>query len=140
MDGKAAGAFLVYTDGASRGNPGPAAIGYAIFDDAGNLLEKDARTIGMHTNNEAEYEAVLWALSRATERGCAKVRLFLDSELVARQMNGQYRSRNARMASYLSRVRASVGLFQSFEVRNLPREHPRIRLVDSLVNEALDAR
>ncbi len=128
----------LYTDGASRGNPGPAAIAYAIYDQTGDLVEKGAKVIGRHTNNEAEYEAVLLGLQKATERRCAAVRVFSDSELVVRQINGVYRTRDARMARYIALVRKYKEIFHSIEFVSVPRENPRTALVDAIVNEALD--
>ncbi len=128
----------VYTDGASRGNPGKAAIAYSIYDAGGSLIENAARCIGTHTNNEAEYEAVLWGIEKVRERRCTSVRAFTDSELVAKQYTGEYRTKDARMAQYAKRVAANKGLFESFDLRHVPRENPRMQLVDSMVNEALD--
>jgi ribonuclease HI len=128
----------VYTDGASRGNPGPAAIGYVMYDSAGNLFEEGAKCIGRHTNNEAEYEALLWAIERTRERTCSHVSFFTDSELVAKQHDGGYTARDDRMKRYAMRVKANEKLFKSFSLKNVPRDNPRIRLVDQLVNKALD--
>ena len=130
--------LLLYTDGASRGNPGPAAIGYAIYDSGGNLIEKDAKTIGRHTNNEAEYEAILWGTERLRERGCGIVRVFTDSELVVKQISGAYDVNSDRLRIYAQRVAQNKKLFDSFEVRHVPRVNPRIVLVDDLVNAVLD--
>jgi ribonuclease HI len=129
----------LYSDGASRGNPGPAAIAYAIYDQTGQLIEKDARCIGRHTNNEAEYEAVLWGLHRVTERRCTSVRAFSDSELVVRQVTGRYKTKDPRMAMYADRVRKYKEIFESFELASVQRENPRTKLVDELVNGALDS-
>jgi len=128
----------VYTDGAARGNPGPAAIAYAIYDPVGQLIEKDAKVIGVHTNNEAEYEALLWGLEKVRERSCGRIRAYSDSELVVRQFNGIYRARDRDMAIYLEKLKASASLFDSFELTHLLRDHPRIQIVDTLVNQALD--
>jgi len=128
----------LYTDGASRGNPGPSAIAYAIYDQTGQLIEKDAKCIGRHTNNEAEYEAVLWGLQKVTERRCTSVRAFCDSELVVKQVSGKYRTKDRRMAIYAERVRKYKEIFGSFKLASVPRENPRTKLVDELVNEALD--
>ena len=130
--------LILYTDGASRGNPGPAAIGYAIFDSGGNLVEKDAKTIGRHTNNEAEYEAILWGTEKLRERGCGSVRVFSDSELVVRQTSGAYDVSSDNLRVYARRVAQNKMLFASFEMMHAPRENPRIALVDDLVNAALD--
>jgi len=129
----------LYTDGASRGNPGRSAIAYAIYDQTGLLIEKDAKCIGRHTNNEAEYEAVLWGLQKVTERRCTSVRAFCDSELVVKQVSGKYRTKDPRMAIYVERVRKYKEIFGSFKLASVSRENPRMRLVDALVNEALDS-
>ena len=129
---------VVYTDGAARGNPGPAAIGYAIYDSAGRLLEKAARFLGRRTNSEAEYEALLWAISRASKVTNGKVRFVSDSEFMVRQVRGVYRANDERMRGYLSEVRESIRLFDSFEIVHAPREDAKIVLVDGLVNAALN--
>lgn len=128
----------MYTDGASRGNPGPAAIAYSIYDSAGNMIEKDARCIGVHTNNEAEYEAVLWGIEKVRERRCSSLRVFTDSELVVKQYTGEYRTKDERMAQYARRVAANKKLFTSFDLKNVPRENPRTQIVDAMVNAVLD--
>ncbi len=128
----------LYTDGASRGNPGPSAIAYAIYDQTGQLIEKDAKCIGRHTNNEAEYEAVLWGLHKTTERRYTSVRTFSDSQLVVKQVTGKYRTKDPRMAIYAERVRKYKEIFGSFKLASVPRENPRMKMVDSLVNKALD--
>lgn len=128
----------LYTDGAARGNPGPAAIGYAIYDSSGNLVEKDAKCIGRRTNNEAEYEALLWGIERARERKCGRLTVFLDSELVARQLTGEYRTKDSRMKLYAEKVRAHSRFFEGFEICHVPRSNRRIALVDEMVNEVLD--
>jgi len=128
----------LYTDGAARGNPGPAAIGYAIYDSVGNLIEKDARFVGRRTNNEAEYEALIWGLEKVRERGCGKIRVFSDSELVVRQINGEYKVSEERLRKYVSVIRTNEGLFESVKLSHVPRENPRTMLVDEMVNAALD--
>lgn len=128
----------VYTDGASRGNPGPSAISYAIYDFTGHLIEKGAKCIGKHTNSEAEYEALLWAIERVRERTCDHLRLFSDSEFMVRQINGEYKASDERMKRYLETTLANKKLFAFFEVRHVSRDNPRIQLVDQLANEALD--
>lgn len=129
---------LVYTDGASRGNPGPAAIGYAIFDASGHLLEKGSKTVGKRTNNEAEYEALIWALEK-TARVCrGSVKAHSDSELMVRQINREYRITKEHMAAYAKTVAALARPFKTFSIVHVPREDPKVQLVDELVNKALD--
>jgi ribonuclease HI len=128
----------VYTDGASRGNPGPSAISYAMYDFTGKLIEKDAKCIGKHTNSEAEYEALLWATEKVMERTCDHLKLFSDSEFMVKQINGKYKASDERMKKYLAMTLANKKLFVTFEVRHVPRDNPRIQLVDQLANEALN--
>jgi len=131
--------LVVHTDGGSRGNPGPAAIAYVMYDLVGSIIEKDSRCIGRHTNNEAEYEAVLWALEKIRERSCLSVKVFTDSEFVVRQVKGIYDRKDPRMAQYARRVEANLRLFDSFELNHVPRTNKRQEMVDSMVNAALDA-
>jgi ribonuclease HI len=130
--------LTLYTDGGARGNPGPAAIAYMILDSTGNVLEKGARFVGERTNNEAEYEAILWGLEKVMERSCAAVRVITDSELVARQINGRYKVRDRRMQQYADKVAISKTFFDSFEVVHARRTDERVALVDALVNEELE--
>jgi ribonuclease HI len=130
--------LLLYTDGASRGNPGRSAVGYAIFNPAGDLIEKGAKTIGVRTNNEAEYEALLWGIERVRARSCRYLRVVSDSEVMVRQVNGRYEVRAENLKKYAQQVAVNKRLFERFEATNAPREDPRIVLVDALVNEALD--
>ena len=130
--------MLVYTDGASRGNPGPAAIGYAIFNSSGKCLERSGRYVGEHTNNEAEYEALIWALERAGTITRDSVKFHSDSELVVHQVNGVYQVKKEHLREYVDRIQMAVKGFQSFRLVYVPRENPRIVLVDGIVNKVLD--
>ena len=106
----------IYTDGGARGNPGPAGLGAVIY--------------------EAEYEAVLRALTEAKALGAKEVEVVLDSELVARQLNNIYRAKNHRMLELLLKVRALEAGFKKTTYRHVPREENAV--ADSLVNEAID--
>ncbi len=130
--------LTLYTDGGARGNPGPAAIAYMILDSAGNLLEKGAKFVGERTNNEAEYEAILWGLEKVRERSCVAVRVVTDSELVARQITGRYKVRDGRMQQYAEKVAINKRFFDAFEVVHARRTDGRVALVDALVNEELE--
>ncbi|MBN1678296.1 MAG: ribonuclease HI family protein [Candidatus Thermoplasmatota archaeon] len=132
--------LILYTDGGARGNPGPAAIAYAIFDSTGKVLGKGAKFIGERTNNEAEYEAVLWGLEKVRERSCDVVRVITDSELVARQASGEYRARDPRMKQYADKVAINRRLFDAFEIAHSRRDDERVALVDALVNAELEKR
>ena len=88
---------LIFTDGASQGNPGPAAIGAIIKDEQGRLITSMSQPIGRTTNNQAEYRAVIAALENAIRLGAKQVDMRSDSELVVRQINGRYRVKNATL-------------------------------------------
>jgi ribonuclease HI len=132
--------LILCTDGGARGNPGPAAIAYAIFDSTGNLLEENGRYLGERTNNEAEYEALLWGLDKVMERSCANIRIILDSQLVVKQTKGEYKTRDARMEKYARLVQRSLGMLESFQMQHARRTDPKIGRVDAIVNRVLDER
>ena len=127
---------ILYTDGASRGNPGPAAIGAVIRDGQGRVLGKISRRIGRTTNNQAEYQAVIAALEEAIRMGVAGVEIKSDSELVVKQINGRYRVKNQALKPLHQRVRELQSLFQSFTIASIPRRQNTE--ADRLSNAALD--
>lgn len=86
--------LIIYSDGGARGNPGPAALGVAIFNPAGKLLSKHGHYLGIKTNNFAEYSALIFALKEAHRLKAKSVKCYLDSELVVRQLLGHYRVKN----------------------------------------------
>ena len=132
----AAGEWLIYTDGASRGNPGPAAIGAVIFDETGRQVHTVSRRIGRATNNEAEYQAAIAALEAALALGARRVELRMDSELVVRQLSGRYKVRNPGLIPLHNRIRYLRKLFDSVSIVHVPRAQNRE--ADRLANEALD--
>ncbi len=129
---------VAYCDGGSRGNPGEAACAAILYDTEGMELLRRARRIGVATNNVAEYESVLLALELAEELGAGRVRLFIDSELVARQIEGVYKVKNASLQEYHARVRALRSGFSSVTVTRVPRA--KTREADKLVNATLDGK
>ena len=94
--------------------------------------------MGRRTNNEAEYEALIWAVQRAKAITCGDVRFHSDSELMVRQVNGVYQVRKEHLRPLVAKARAEAAGFRSFKLVNLPREDERIQLVDALVNDELD--
>jgi len=130
---------FAYTDGASRGNPGPAACAFLLVDSRENIITSEAGTLGRKTNNEAEYQAVINSLQKAASRSFRRVVVHSDSELVIRQIRGEYRVRKAHLRDLFSRVKELEQSFLSVEYVNLPRENPWMRIVDRLCNEALDS-
>ena len=127
---------VIYTDGASRGNPGRAAIGVTIKDTQGRLVTSISRKIGRATNNQAEYAAVIAALETAIRLGVEEVRLNSDSQLVVRQINGQYRVKKDGLKPLYQQVKQLQGLLHNFTARYIPRE--KNREADNLANIALD--
>jgi ribonuclease HI len=127
----------LFTDGGSRGNPGPAAAAYVLESDDGHVLAAHGEAIGVATNNVAEYRALVEGLAKALEVGVDELDVVSDSELVVKQMNGDYKVKNAALVDL------------SLEAAHLARQIGRVRyravprieneLADSLVNEALDA-
>ena len=127
-----------YTDGGARGNPGPAAIGVLICDDQNEILFEHAETIGEATNNVAEYRALIEGLKRAKELGADEVDCFMDSELVVRQLRGEYKLKNYNMQKLFDEARRTEGQFQRVSYTHLRREEEQMRRADQLVNFALD--
>ena len=129
--------YVVYTDGAARGNPGPAAIGIVIQDDSGHTVYESSRTLGVHTNNEAEYMAIIAALQYLREIRAKEADFYLDSELVVRQLNGRYKVKEPRLQSLHGQATMLLNAVPSHTIRHVPRkENAR---ADALANEALDA-
>jgi ribonuclease HI len=127
----------LFTDGGARGNPGPAASAYVLEADDGTVLAAEGETIGIATNNVAEYRALLAGLARARELGLAAVEVVSDSELLVKQMRGEYKVKNAALRELsleAARLAREIGEVSYTAVR---REHNE--LADRLVNEALDA-
>jgi ribonuclease HI len=128
--------FVIYTDGASRGNPGPASIGAVVYDAVGEEVATVSERIGRGTNNEAEYKAAIAGLEAALALGAGHVELRMDSELIVRQLEHRYRVRNERLKPLFNRVVDLRGRFQSFSVVSLPRAQNK--RADALANLALD--
>lgn len=128
--------WTVFADGASRGNPGPASVGAAVYDPSGQEAHTIARRIGRGTNNEAEYQAAIAGLEAALALGARNVELRMDSELVVRQLQFRYKVRNPRLQPLFSRLLELRRRFDSFDVRHIVRaENKR---ADQLANLALD--
>ncbi len=128
---------LVHIDGASRGNPGPAAYGVVMESDDGSPLVAFAKALGETTNNVAEYQALLAALEYALAHHYPRVRVLTDSELLARQMAGTYKVKSPDLRPLYDQARRLGARFESFAIEHVPRE--RNREADRLANRALDA-
>ncbi len=129
-------AFRAAIDGGSRGNPGPAAWGVAVLDDAGACIEGHGEPIGKATNNVAEYQALLEALALAARRGATRVEIRSDSELLVRQIEGRYRVRHPALQPLHAEAARRIRQFESFRIVHVPREENKD--ADRLVNQALD--
>ncbi len=127
---------VVHVDGGSRGNPGPAAVGAVVTSPEGETLAEAGRYIGEETNNVAEYKAVLLGLELAQEVGARDVEVVNDSQLVARQIGGEYKVKNKGLMPLFTETMAKLREFDKWKVRDVRREH-NVR-ADELVNEALD--
>jgi ribonuclease HI len=128
----------IYTDGAARGNPGPAAIAGLMVDAKGVVLKTFSKFLGRRTNNESEYEALLVGLSLATRFTRGRVKCFLDSELIVKQLNGEYRVRKPELADLWLRVRKLQDAFQQVTFVHVPRTEENMKEVDKLANRVLD--
>lgn len=135
-------AIKAYADGGARGNPGPAAIGGIIFDEKGNEITSFSETIGIATNNVAEYKAVIKILSlliayKEKIKDDATINLYLDSELVVSQINGLFKVKNQVLRNLLFSVREKEAELQRKVIYfHIPREQNKA--ADKLVNSALD--
>jgi len=127
---------VVNVDGGARGNPGPAAIAAVVQDEEGGVLEERGERIGKATNNVAEYRALLLGIERAAALGASDVELIGDSELVVRQVKGEYKVKDANMRELHAEVKRALAPFESWSIRHVRREHNSE--ADRLVNRALD--
>ncbi len=129
--------LVVNVDGGARGNPGPAAIAAVVQDADGGVLEECGERIGVATNNVAEYRALLLGIERAKAFGAAELELVGDSELVVKQVKGEYKVKDGTMRELHAEVKAALREVPSWSIRHVRREQNAA--ADRLVNEALDA-
>lgn len=133
--------LIIYTDGGSRGNPGPAAVGIVFEDEKGNLIKKYGEQIGEKTNNEAEYEAVIFALKKARHlfgkknTKNMKVEIRMDSELVASQLSGKYKIETEKLFPLFIKIHNLKMDFKEIIFKHIPRE--KNKEADRLLNQAL---
>ncbi|SDK39506.1 ribonuclease HI [Natronincola ferrireducens] len=127
---------IIYTDGGSRGNPGEAGIGIVIEDAEGNSIKEISQYIGTQTNNVAEYKALSRALEVAVDMGATNVTCYLDSELVTKQIKGEYKVKNERMIPMYNMVMPLVNKFDKFHIEHIRRE--KNKKADALANRAMD--
>lgn len=128
---------VVYVDGGARGNPGPAAAAAVLSTPDGDVLDEAAETIGVATNNVAEYRGLLLGLARARALGADEVEVVNDSELVAKQVSGVYKVKHKDMKPLHAAALAALAGFERWTIRSVPRADNAA--ADALVNQALDA-
>ena len=130
-------AFVLYADGASRGNPGPASIGAVLYDPDGAVCSEVSEAIGETTNNVAEYRAVIAGMEAALEVGAERLQVRLDSLLLVRQIRGEYRVKAPGLKPLHRRAIALMARFPVFSIEHVRREKNTV--ADGLANAALDA-
>lgn len=128
--------LVIYTDGAARGNPGPAGIGVVIKNDKGEVLHEISSFLGQATNNVAEYNALITALEKAVTLNAQQVELFTDSELVVKQIKGEYRVKNEGLKPLYRKAKDLIQQLGNFTITHVPRE--KNMEADRLANQGID--
>lgn len=114
--------YTIYTDGASKGNPGPSSIGVAIYDHHHELIDKISKNIGHGTSNQAEYEALLHGLKRVKELGGKNISCFSDSQVLTNHVNKIYNVQNPYLMNKMKEIRREIEDFELFNIQHIPRE------------------
>ena len=127
---------VIFADGASRGNPGLSAIGATIKNEHGQLIASISKGIGITTNNQAEYRAIIAALEEAIRLGAKQADISLDSQLVVRQISGEYRVKNSALKPLYQQAKQLLSRLESFNIRHITRQQNKE--ADRLANLALD--
>jgi ribonuclease HI len=135
-EGKAIASYQANVDGGSRGNPGPAAYGVVVRDSRGEIVARLKKYIGINTNNVAEYFGLIAALDYAQNHGIRALRVESDSELMVKQLRGQYKVKSAELKPLFERAKKMSQTFESFRISHVYREQNKE--ADALVNQALD--
>ncbi len=126
----------LFTDGASRGNPGEAGAGITLLDGDNREIAARSAYLGQCTNNVAEYQALILGLQTARECGCCKLAIFMDSQLIVRQLTGQYKVKNAALKPLFAKARELLKQFDSWRITHVPREQNK--RADQLANRGID--
>lgn len=127
----------LFTDGGSRGNPGPSALGYAILDETDSIIHKEGEYLGITTNNQAEYRALKAGMEKALELGIRELEVFADSMLVINQVNGSWKMKNQELLPVYTDIKALTQKFERITFTHVPRAMNK--LADGMVNECLDS-
>jgi len=126
----------LFTDGASRGNPGPAGAGALLISPDGDLLWEGCQYLGEATNNVAEYSALLLGLQQACELQIQSLQVWMDSELIVRQIKGEYKVKKPHLQKFYREAIQLIGKFETFSIGHIPREENSD--ADYLANQAID--
>lgn len=126
----------LFTDGGSRGNPGPSALGYVILDNDDREVKKESEYLGITTNNQAEYQGLVAGLKDSLDHGVKKLEVYMDSELIIKQLNGEYKVKNQDLLPIYNKAKELAKKFDSIEFSHVPRALNKI--ADGMVNECLD--
>ncbi len=129
---------MVFSDGGARGNPGPAAAAFIVLSENGQVLKTNSHYLGLRTNNQAEYEALIAALQFVSTVNAEEVVCHLDSELVAKQLTGEYQVKNSELRKLWRKARELSRSFKKVHFISVPRSNIQIGKADALVNEVLD--
>jgi ribonuclease HI len=128
--------LFLSTDGGARGNPGPAALGFVLKNSSGEIVLERGQYLGETTNNVAEYSALIEGLKAALELGADQIVIQMDSELIVKQMSGEYKIKQPHLQELAGQVREQLGQFVSFKFKHVLREHNKE--ADRMVNLAID--
>jgi len=128
--------LILYTDGGSRGNPGPSGVGVVILDENKKKVKEFFKYIGEATNNIAEYSALIYGLEEAAALSAGEVLVHMDSELLVKQLSGEYKVKNADLKPLFEKALGILKQFNSFEVKHI--ERSKNKEADKLVNKALN--
>ena len=129
--------MIINTDGGARGNPGPGACGAVVKDQTGHVVRREGKFLGVCTNNEAEYHGLILGLETALELGADCLEVNMDSELVVKQLRGEYRVKEPRLAELYAKTKALEQKFS--EVRYFAVKREKNKEADAVVNQVLDA-
>ena len=130
--------LIIHTDGGARNNPGPAGIGAVLYDENKQVVKEISEYIGEATNNQAEYKAVIRAMEEARKLNASELEFYLDSELVVKQLNREYKVKNKELAPLFMKVYNLSQGFRKVTFKHVIRE--RNKEADALVNKAIDTR
>lgn len=128
--------IIIFTDGGARGNPGPAGIGAVLYDSQKQVLAEISEYLGVATNNQAEYKALIAALKKATSLGVSELECYLDSELVVKQLKREYKVKNKDLAPLFLEIHNLSFNFKKINYTHIPREQNKA--ADKLANDAMD--